>query len=128
MATCFEIICTHMLGLACKGAAILEINKPIMKTENILKWVWTNLCNKHIYKNRDCRGSVALFFVCKNISQQIFLTVQQEIRNNIFLTVQREIGNNIFLGLLLFFFLPHHDYFVSPTWTARLKCQGLINP
>ena len=40
MAARFEINCTDVLGLACKGAAILsEINKPVMKTENIRKSV-----------------------------------------------------------------------------------------
>ena len=27
MAACYEINCTNVLGLACKGAAILEINE-----------------------------------------------------------------------------------------------------
>ena len=35
MAARFEINCTYVLGLACKGAAILEINKQMMKTNNI---------------------------------------------------------------------------------------------
>ena len=35
VAARFEINCTNVLGLACKGAAILELNKPTMKTENI---------------------------------------------------------------------------------------------
>ena len=30
MAARFEIICTDVLGLACKGATILEINKRTM--------------------------------------------------------------------------------------------------
>ena len=34
VAAHFEINCTYVLGLACKGAAILEINKRTMKTEN----------------------------------------------------------------------------------------------
>ena len=42
VAACFEINCTNVLGLACKGAAILEINKRTMKTENIRKLVRTN--------------------------------------------------------------------------------------
>ena len=35
VAAHFEVNCTNVLGLACKGAAILEINKGTMKTENI---------------------------------------------------------------------------------------------
>ena len=35
VAARFEINCTNVLGLACKGAAILEINKRTMKTNNI---------------------------------------------------------------------------------------------
>ena len=44
----FEINCPNVLGLACKSAAILEINKQTMKTEHIRKSVQTNLCNKRI--------------------------------------------------------------------------------
>ena len=39
MAAGFEINCTNVLGLACKGAAILEINKRMMKTNSIQKLV-----------------------------------------------------------------------------------------
>ena len=50
-----------MLGLAC-NIAILEINKRMMKTDNIRKLVWT-IYVTNVYKNRDCPGSVAdLFF------------------------------------------------------------------
>ena len=35
VATRFKLNCTNVLGLACKGAAILEINKQMMKTDNI---------------------------------------------------------------------------------------------
>ena len=35
MAARFEINCTNVLSLACKGVAILEINKRMMKTDNI---------------------------------------------------------------------------------------------
>ena len=35
VAACFEINCTNVLSLACKGAAILEINKRTMNTDNI---------------------------------------------------------------------------------------------
>ena len=35
MAAHFEINCTNVLGLACKGAAILEINRRMMKADNI---------------------------------------------------------------------------------------------
>ena len=43
VAARFEINCTNVLGLACKGAAaILEINKRTMKTDNIRKLVWAN--------------------------------------------------------------------------------------
>ena len=58
MAACFDINCTNVLGLACKGAAILEINKRTMKTDNIRKLVRTN-CVMNVYKNWDCLGSVA---------------------------------------------------------------------
>ena len=49
LAARFKINCTNVLGLACMGAAILEINKRMMKTDNIRKLVWTNW---------DCPGSV----------------------------------------------------------------------
>ena len=42
MAAHFEINCTNVLGLACKGAAILEKNKRTMKTDNIRKLMWTD--------------------------------------------------------------------------------------
>ena len=58
MAACFEINCTNVLGLACKGAAIFEINKRRMKTDNIRKMVQTNYVT-NVYKNLDCSGSVA---------------------------------------------------------------------
>ena len=61
MAACFEINCTNVLSLAYKGAAILEINKRKMKTDNIQKSVRTNYVT-NVYKNRDCPGSVADFF------------------------------------------------------------------
>ena len=48
VAAHFEVNCTNVLGLACKGAAILEINKGMMKTENIRKLVWTILYNESI--------------------------------------------------------------------------------
>ena len=35
VAACFKINCTNVLGLAYKGAAILEINKQTVKTDNI---------------------------------------------------------------------------------------------
>ena len=38
VAAGFNINCTHVLGLACKGAAILEINKQMMKTELSENW------------------------------------------------------------------------------------------
>ena len=65
VAACFEIICTNVLGLACKSAAILEINKRTMKTDNIRKLVRTNYIT-NVHKNRDCLGSVAdfFFFLC----------------------------------------------------------------
>ena len=47
VAACFEINCTNVLGLACKGAAILEMNKPTIKTDNIRKLILTN-CVKNI--------------------------------------------------------------------------------
>ena len=49
MAARFEIN-TNGLGLACKGTAILEINKQTMKTDNIRKLVWTNYVT-NVYKN-----------------------------------------------------------------------------
>ena len=58
VAARFKINCTNMLGLACKGAAILEINKRTMKTDNIRKLVWTNHVT-NIYKNWDCPELVA---------------------------------------------------------------------
>ena len=57
VAACFEINCTNVLDLACKGAAILEINKRMMKTDNIRKLVQTN-CVMNVYKNWDCLESV----------------------------------------------------------------------
>ena len=67
MVARFEIhvICTYVLSLACKGAAILEINKRTMKTDSIWKLVLTNYVT-NLYKNRDCPGSVAdfFFFMC----------------------------------------------------------------
>ena len=52
MAARFRIICTYhyVLGLACKGVAILEINKRTMKTDNIRKLVLTNY-EQTYYKN-----------------------------------------------------------------------------
>ena len=61
VAARFEIICTNVLGLACYGAAILEMNKRTMKTDNIRKLVLTNYIT-NVYKNQDCPGSVADFF------------------------------------------------------------------
>ena len=52
MTARFEINCTNVLGLACKGAAILEINKRT-KPDNIRKLVPTNYVT-NVYKNRDC--------------------------------------------------------------------------
>ena len=49
VTACFEINCANVLGLACKGAAILEINKQTMKTDNIRKLVWANYVT-HVYK------------------------------------------------------------------------------
>ena len=57
MGACFGTNCTNVLDLACKGAAILEINK--MKTDNIRKLVRTNYV-MNVYKKRDCPGSVAV--------------------------------------------------------------------
>ena len=37
MVARFEISCTNVLGLACKGTAILEMNKRTMEMENIQK-------------------------------------------------------------------------------------------
>ena len=58
VAARFEINCTNVLCLAWKGAAILEINKRTMKTDNIQKLVRTNYVRK-VYKNQDCQGLVA---------------------------------------------------------------------
>ena len=61
---CFEINCTNVLSLASEGAAILEINKPMMKTYNIRKLVWTNYVT-NVYKNGIVWGwSHINFFVC----------------------------------------------------------------
>ena len=51
MAVCFQINCTNELGSAYKGAAIMEINKQTMMTENIRKSVRTNYI-RNVYKNR----------------------------------------------------------------------------
>ena len=55
-----------------KGAAILKINKQMMKTDNIQKLVRTNNVT-NVYKNRDCLGQSRIFFfffffffVCQN--------------------------------------------------------------
>ena len=61
MAARFEINCTYVLGLACKGAAILEINKQMMKTNNIRKLVQKNYVT-NLYKNWGCPMSVTDFF------------------------------------------------------------------
>ena len=47
VAARFEINCTNVLGLACKGAAILEMNKPTIKTDNTRKLIRTN-CVKNV--------------------------------------------------------------------------------
>ena len=47
-----------MLGLACKGPAIWEINKRTMKIDIVRKLVWTNYLT-NVYKKWDCPGSVA---------------------------------------------------------------------
>ena len=57
----FKINCTKVLGLACTGAAVLEINKQTMKTDNIRKLVWTNYV-MNVYKNWECLGLVADIF------------------------------------------------------------------
>ena len=57
MAARFEINCTNVLGLACNGAAILEINERTTKTDNIRKLVRTNIYYVvNVYKNWDCPG------------------------------------------------------------------------
>ena len=63
MAARFEINCTNVRGLACKGAAILEINKRMMKTDNIRKLVQKNYVT-NVYKNRDfrSRSQITYFF------------------------------------------------------------------
>ena len=82
-----------MLGLTCKGAAILEINKETMKTDNIRKLVWTNYVT-NVYKNRDCPESVAVSCEKK----------KKKFSQRMFLTVSREIGN------ITFFFRPHKKF------------------
>ena len=52
----------------------MEINKRMMKTDNIRKLVRTNYVT-NIYKNRECQ------VLKKNYSWHIFLTVGQEIGN-----------------------------------------------
>ena len=44
----FEINCTNVLGLAYKAAAILEINKRMMKTDTYPKTGMDKLCNECI--------------------------------------------------------------------------------
>ena len=61
MAALFKINCTNVLGLDCKSAAILEINKRTMKTDNICKLVRTNYVT-NVYKNWDCPESSQIFF------------------------------------------------------------------
>ena len=79
MAACFQINCTNVLSLACKGAAILEINKRMMKTDNIRKLVWTNYIKTGIVLGRL---QIFFFFMCKtNLQSAHFLTVDQEIGN-----------------------------------------------
>ena len=58
MAARFKINCTNVLSFACTGAAILEINKRMIKTDNIQKLVRTNYVT-NVYKNWDCPGSFA---------------------------------------------------------------------
>ena len=68
VAAHLEISCTNVLGLSCKGAAILEINKRRMKNDNIRKIVLTNYVT-NVHKKQDCLGLVSdyfFFFVCKN--------------------------------------------------------------
>ena len=49
VAARFKINCTNVLGLACKGAAILEINKWTMKTDQQYPKIGTDkLCKKGI--------------------------------------------------------------------------------
>ena len=70
MASPFEISFTNVPSLACKGAAILEINKRMIKTDNIRKLVWTNYIT-NVNKTRDCLRSVAdFFFVCKKTKKK----------------------------------------------------------
>ena len=40
MAARFKLNCINVFGLACKDAAILEINKQTMKTDNIQSMEW----------------------------------------------------------------------------------------
>ena len=89
VAARFEIN-TNGLGLACKGTAMLEINKRTMKTDNIRKLVWTNYV-ANVYKNQDCPGSVTFVFSS---------CAKEKLHSAHFLTVGCEIGNNIFLGLI----------------------------
>ena len=71
VAACFEINCSNVLGFACKGSAILEINKQMMKTDNIQKLVRTNYVT-NLYKNWDFRGQTRIFFLF------FFLRVQKQ--------------------------------------------------
>ena len=83
MAEHFKINCTDVLGLACKGEAILEINKRMLKTKTVRKSVWANYVKK-VYKNWDCLELVAdlffFFFVCKKLQLAYILTVGRKIR------------------------------------------------
>ena len=99
MAARFEIN-TNGLGLACKGTAILEINKRTMKTDNIRKLVWTNYVT-NVYKNQDCPGSVTFVFPS---------CAKEKLHSAHFLTVGRETGNNIF-------FRPNKEHSMSCTVT-----------
>ena len=76
-----------MLSLACKCAAILEVNKQMMKTITIQKLGWTNYVMK-VYKNRDCLGRSRINYC--------FLRVQKKNLQSAHFFDGREIGNNIF--------------------------------
>ena len=102
-----------MLSLACKGAAILEINKQTKKTDNIRKFVWTNYVT-NVYKTRIVRGRSQIFFlrVLKKISRRIFLTVGQEIGNITFF-FRPKVNTVVYLCCPLQLVLQGHNYMIK---------------
>ena len=114
MAARFEIY-TNGLGLACKGTAILEINKRTMWTDNIRKLVWTNYVT-NVYKNQDCPRSVTFFFLRvpkKNYIPHIFWQSVVKPETTFFLGLIRNI---LCHALLLWHHTGHLGFTVMLIW------------